>query len=206
MIDKLKKNSRYFIVLVLAVMIGSVMFEKCISAENIIESADINQMRRHIIDSIAVEQHAKRIALIDSLEKARQEEIKAIKSKNTGLLKENNKLKTQIDSIYAVADTLDLANCNKVVDFQSELIENQDTIIENQYKEIDVYRISLYSMNQKYIAEQSEKMRVRWMYDECTSDNVNLSKALKKHESWWAKNDKWVFGGLGILAGIIIAK
>lgn len=206
MIDKLKKNSRYFIVLILAVMIGSVIFEKCISAEHIIESADINQMRRHIIDSIAVEQHAKRIALIDSIERVRQEELKIIKSKNTGLLKENNKLKTHIDSIYAVADTLDLANCNKVVDFQSELILNQDTIIENQYKEIDVYRVSLYSMNQKYVYEQSEKMRVRGMYDECTSDNVNLSKALQKHESWWSKNDKWVFGGLGILVGIIIAK
>ena len=115
-------------------------------------------------------------------------------------------LREKIDSIYAANDTLNLDNCKKIVDAQEQIIEKQDTIIENKTKEIDLYRLSLYDMNRKYELENKEHNRAKEMYSNCTKDLNNSQEELKKKNNWWNRNEKWMFLGLGAIGGVLIAK
>ena len=210
-ITYLKKN---WLLLLIGVVALILLISLLISSHNQrrierdLYSIEVNSIRRNLIDSIAKVQAKKDIHLIDSLNSIRDTERKEKDKKVLTLLTENKELKKQLRSVYdEFSDNIDdIVTCKRVVEVQKDVILNQDTIITVIGEQIDSYKLTLTDLNRKYDVQLKETQRTKMMYDGCQGDVATLTKRLEKQNTWWRKNEKWLFLGAGAIGGMLIAK
>ena len=198
-----KKYIGFVFLGIILIIMFSLMLQKCNDTVEIAEQINLTKYRRELLDSVAKVNHAKQIALIDSLNAHRANEIQKMTNSITQLNKElvglKNKLKEK-------EDIHELEDCLEEVGKRDVIIAGQDVVINNKDSILMLHKLTLNDLNKKYDVEHSENIRVRDMYDSCMYDNERLIKALKKKDTWWVKNEKWIFLGAGILGTALILK
>lgn len=181
------------------------MLQKCNDTTELIDEIDLNKYRRELLDSITKANHAKTIAVIDSLNFIRQTEASKYDKKVQTLSKEVSALKSELNELKS-NPIEDISECLKVIDIQDSIIVRQEIIITKQDSTAVLHKLTISDLNKKFELEQAEKMRINGMYDDCITDNEKLIKALNKKDTWWSKNEKWVFLGAGIIGTVLIIK
>jgi len=202
------KEYYLYIVFIALFFILLPIVDKCSHEEidNTIVQVDVNKLRRHLIDSIATENHKKYILFQDSLEAVRQTQIKAKDKTIASLEKDNLKMRKKLEEIYQENDIVDLEACAEIVEVQKDIIENRDSVVIEQKKEIDIQKESLVFLNEKYNKQVEETTRVRSLQNQCESDVILLQKQLEKQNTWWKRNEKWLYLGAGVLGTLIVLK
>lgn len=193
-----------FLAFILMVMF-SLALQKCNDTTEFVDEIDLNKYRMELLDSIAKANHAKTIAVIDSLNFIRQAEISKYDKKVQTLSKVVNTLKSELNELKS-NPIEDISECLKVIDIQDSIIVRQEIIITKQDSTVVLHKLTISDLNKKFELEQAEKMRINGMYDDCITDNEKLIKALNKKDTWWSKNEKWVFLGAGIIGTVLIIK
>ena len=174
---------------------------------NEIHQVEINTIRRNTIDSMAREQAKRDIHLLDSINALREKERIKNDKKIASLEKANDKLKKDLQIAYQeFEDSATLEQCNNVVDIQKELILNQDTIITEKTMIIDSYKLTLSDMNKKYEIQVQETNRKEDMYNGCQKDLGIMTDELNRQNTWWKRNEKWIYLGAGALGTFLIIK
>jgi hypothetical protein len=209
-IDFIKKHYiTIIIVSVLTFIAISSTVSKC-TFERIAEDlrqTELNTLRRSLTDSLKQEQAKKEILLIDSLNAIREAERAVSNKKVVQLLLDNNKLKTELKKAYDnLKDSSTLENCLDVVEIQKEVINKQDTIINVQSNQVESYKLTVKDLNDKYDIQYKETLRTRMMYNDCQNDVEILVKRLEKQNTWYKKNEKWIYLGIGVVTTLIITK
>jgi hypothetical protein len=209
-IDFIKKHYiTIIIVSVLTFIAISSTVSKC-TFERIAEDlrqTELNTLRRSLTDSLKQEQAKKEILLIDSLNAIREAERAVSNKKVVQLLLDNNKLKTELKKAYDnLKDSSTIENCLDVVEIQKEVINKQDTIINVQSNQVESYKLTVKDLNDKYDIQYKETLRTRMMYNDCQNDVEILVKRLEKQNTWYKKNEKWIYLGIGVVTTLIITK
>lgn len=200
-----KKYMGYIFLGFLLIVMFSLTLQKCNDTTELIDEIDLNKYRRELLDSIAKVNHAKTIAAIDSLNFIRQTEVSKYDKKVQTLSKEIGTLKSELNALKDKPFE-DITECEKVVEKQDEVIAKQDDIITKQDSTITLHKLTISDLNKKFELEQAEKIRINGMYDNCITDNEKLIKALNKRDTWWVRNEKWVFLGVGVVGTALILK
>lgn len=184
------------------------VISKCTSKQidNAIEQVDINTIRRHLIDSMAVLQHHEYISAIDSINSLRTAQIKSISKTVDKLNKENKELRNELAQLYNDTAVMDLPTCIGITEIQRDIIVNRDSVVDHQVKEIVTYQMTLTDLNLKYESQLKETVRTQGMYKGCEADNDLLIKKLAKQNTWWKRNEKWMFLGAGIIGTTLLLK
>lgn len=201
-----KKNMVYILAALIGLLLIFGAVSKCQYAKDsklLVEVAE-NNLRRHIKDSLATVTHDRDIAIIDSVNAVRYKEIKQSEKKVNEYKKESERLKKELATIYdGMTPIADLDTCNMVVKNQSRIISVCENTVLQQDTQIVAYKLTLSDLNTKYDKEKSETTRVRDMYKGCTDDNAKLIKALENSNTWWKRNEKFLYLGVGILIPVI---
>lgn len=204
----IKKNWQLLLIGVVVLILLLLSEYTQIKIERDLYNTEVNSIRRNLIDSLAKIKAKKDIQFIDSVNSIRDTERKEKEKKVLTLLSENKELKKQLRDVYdEFSNNIDdITTCKKVVDVQKNVILNQDTIITVRGEQIDSYKLTLTDLNKKYDVQLKETQRTKTMYDECQGDVATLTKRLEKQTTWWRKNEKWLFLGVGALGGILLVK
>jgi hypothetical protein len=197
------------IVAILLFISISGMISKCNSdrISNSIHQVEINTAIRNTIDSVAREQAKRDIHLLDSINAVREKERIKNDKKIASLEKDNIKLKKDLQVAYQeFEDSATLEQCKNVVTIQKDLILNQDTLIKEKSVKIDSYKLTLSDMNKKYDIQVQETNRKDDMYNGCQKDLGVMTEELNRQNTWWKRNEKWVYLGAGALGTFLIIK
>lgn len=203
----ISKHLVYILGAIILFLTVSAIITKCNDdIDDTIDQVDINKLRRHLIDSIATESHKRYIVSIDSINALREAQIKSKDKQILSLDKENKKLRKQLENIYNDNDTINLETCLEIVDIQQDIISNRDSVIDIQTGQISLHRLTIADLNIKYDKQLSETNRVKSMYSGCQDDVLLLQKKLEQQNTWWKKNEKWIYLGVGVIGTAILVK
>lgn len=199
-----KRYMGYIFLGIILIIMFSLTLQKCNDTTELIDEIDLNKYRRELLDSIAKVNHDKTIAVIDSLNFIRQTEASKYDKKVQTLNKEVSALKSELSKFDEPLSTIE--ECLQVVDIQDSIIVKQEIIITKQDSIAVLHKLTISDLNKKFELEQAEKIRINGMYNDCMTDNEKLIKALNKKDTWWVRNEKWVFLGVGIVGTALILK
>lgn len=203
----ISKHLVYILGAIILFLTVSAIITKCNDdIDDTIDQVDVNKLRRHLIDSIATEAHKRYIVSIDSINALREAQIKSKDKQIVSLDKENKKLRKQLEDIYNDNDTINLETCLEIVDIQQDIISNRDSVIDIQTGQIYLHRLTIADLNIKYDKQLSETDRVKSMYSGCQDDVLLLQKKLEQQNTWWKKNEKWIYLGVGVIGTAILVK
>ena len=209
LIEYILKNITVFAIgaIVVFLLLSGVIY-KCTSKEidNTIEQVDINSIRRNLIDSMAKLQHQEYISAIDSINTLRTAQIKSISKTVDKLNKENKQLRNELAQLYNDTAVMDLPTCLEITEIQKDIIVNRDSVVDKQDEQIATYQITLTDLNLKYESQLKETVRTQEMYKACGVDNDKLKQRLAKQNTWWRRNEKWMFLGAGIIGTTLLLK
>jgi len=205
MIPFLKK---YWLAIVL-VAVGLFFFlsgslDSCSSkhSDTVIEAVDEAALRRHLIDSLKTESAAIELLRIDSVQKIGQKKVSALKKEVSRLEKERDELAAAFyrDTasapddcalIIAKADSAIKASAQVSDSLKAEVLQ-QEGLTENEKAKTEQYR-------GLYLLEKGN-------YKSAEGNISQLKKELNRQTNWWHRNEKWIYGGLGMVLGILIMK
>ena len=174
--------------------------------DDTIEQVDINSLRRNLIDSMAKLQHQEYISAIDSINSLRTAQIKSISKTVDKLNNENKDLRNELAQLYNDTAVMDLPTCLEITEIQRDIIVNRDSVVDHQIKQITTYQMTLTDLNLKYESQLKETVRKQEMYNGCMADSEKLKKQLAKQNTWWKRNEKWMFLGAGIIGTTLLLK
>jgi len=176
----------------------------------VIQQVDQSLIRKQVEDSILLIIEAEKLALIDSVNTAAQAQREASNKKITSLESDNKALRGKLGKIlvdyYADTTKRTLENCERVVDVQSQVIQNQDTIIQEQTTQIGSYIVTVEGLENKAVILTDQAERTKQLYDICQDNTDRLIRELKKQNTWWRRNEKWIFLGAGVAGTLLILK
>lgn len=220
----LKKNRVYLIggMLVFIIIMGAV--DRCSTkrALHIIEQAELEGWRVHYRDSIqrefleAENKMLEESRIKDSIQTAFYEQRALEKEKEVGELQNKIDLlkKTSQSAVDDYRkDTIQTVKCNEAI-FELEkyiaTIESQNIvlkdIIEDKDKAIVGYRTQILRYDQLNKNLQKEIDIIRATSLEKDRINAQLQKQLRKEQTWWRKNEKWIYLGVGVVTTGLILK
>jgi len=163
-------------------------FDRCSirHTEAVIEAVDEASLRRVIIDSMQSVQAKARLAVIDSTKKAANKIIKR-QDKEIRLL--NDSLGHTLAN-YEKDTTAQTPTCDSIINLFGKVVVRQDSTIQQERikstsltSEVKVTRALLAGCGESLIVEKN---------------NVKeLKEALRREMSWWNRNEKWVYFGVG---------
>lgn len=220
----LKKNRVYLIggVLVFIIIMGAV--DRCSTkrALHIVEQAEFESWRVHYRDSIqreflkAENKVLEESRIKDSIQTAFYE-LQALEKE-----KEVGKLQNKIDLLKKISnkavedyreDTIQTVKCDEAI-FQLEkyvtVIESQNIVLKDIIRDKDSaivgYRTQILRHDQLNKNLQKEIDIVRATSLEQDRINAQLQKQLRKEQTWWRKNEKWIYLGVGVVTTGLILK
>lgn len=147
-----------------------------------IQQVDDNVMRREITDSINAIYAEREITKLDSLREEKDSRINRLKKENASL----KAIVADRVEVYQADTTQQTPKCDSVI---SAYIEYTDTLQATirQYDTLSVIQDSTISfwMVQTRYADNN--------YRSATKDIISLQRELAKKNTWWAKNEKWIY-------------
>lgn len=171
-------------------------------SEAVIEAVDEAKLRRHLIDSITTVNAATELRRIDSVQKAGQNKVAALK-------KQISKLENERDGLIAdfVADT------SAQPDDCAPIIALADSALKKSVQVADSLKaqVTIQEDLTKKEQEKAQQFRALYLfernnYESSEADVERLKKQLAKEMTWWRKNEKWFFAGGAAALMFLIAK
>jgi len=178
-------------------------------SEQVIATVDQSQLRQHLTDSLLRVQSKREIAVIDSVNALRINDRKVSDVKIHTLTVKTDGLQTKLNvqlSDYRSDTTAQSDKCDSVITTQQDIIQNQDTTIQELDKETVSYSLSLYDLNTKYEIQKQETERCNKSNDIATKNVGILTNELKKKDNWWNRNQKWFYLVGGATVTYLIVK
>lgn len=175
---------------------------------NIITDVERSTIRKHIIDSVLSEQATRDVYTIDSINKIRDKEraslsveINKEKIKTQRLIKERDALLNGY-----IADTLSQSDkCNDIIEKDGEIISSQQITISKLETDTTILSFYLNDTKKKYFIEVDNHNRTKDINLICKQNQELLIKELQKQNTWWRRNEKWIYFGAGLIVPIAIA-
>jgi hypothetical protein len=195
--DFLKKNWTIVVIVILLLFIAlSSMFSKCNNTrvETIIEQVDISTVKRKTIDSMASIQAERERYVVDSADRVSGKKIRQLEKK---IVDEEQVFAQQLNA-YNADSSSQTPKCDS-------LISQAQVIVYDLHKDIDLLKASNANIRLRSSIDSTELIR-------CTEslyiayDNIDKLKNVKINSSWWQKNDKYVYLGVGIAGTMAVIK
>lgn len=176
--------------------------------DTLISQVDASIIRAHIIDSLSSILAMNEIQVIDSVNKERnkervilKDEIQKEKSKSLRLIKERDSLLEGY-----LADTLSQSDkCDEIIEKDNEIISSQQITISKLETDTTILSFYLRDTEKKYYIEVSNHNRTKDLNELCNKNTMILMNNLRSKNTWYKRNEKWIYFGSGIvLTGIAV--
>lgn len=187
-------------ILVLLFIFGT--FDSCSERHttDVIQQVDLNEMKRHISDSITAEYTNRELAKLDSASNQSNRVIRRLKSEYRDL---EQLIANQVDGIEEDTTRDDCAPL--VAKYDSALVlyaQYADTLkrtigVQDGLLVVKDSTISIYQ--QKYRQIESS-------YKSAQQDVLILHNELNKKDTWWKRNEKWIYFIGGVIGTGILLK
>ena len=197
-IDYIVKN--WIILLLIAVGVflmvsGGIGSCKQKKAEQIVTEVNVSTMRQQLTDSILAVQAKKDITLIDSLNTVNDKKLSETRKENkTNEAKLNAKIQA-----YQSDTTSQTPACDSV-------ISQARIVIDNLKEEVRLVSDINKNLNLKIEIGESELTRTSQSLSLAYASNEKLQKVIYSQNTWWRRNEKYVYYGAGVATAIAIIK
>jgi hypothetical protein len=199
LLDKIKGvgiGSLVIIVILASLFIAGV-FDSCSDrkTETTLTQVELNRALRNQADSLQIEYAKLEREKIAFVQRAADGRIKTLK-------KENGRLKRLIDDQvgYYESDTVfQTETCDSIIQLYSQYSDSlRSEIVQHEAK--------FAATDSLLILERSESARYKSMYEWSESDNLKLAEQLARKNTWWRRNEKWVYFGVGFVSSKLLLK
>lgn len=188
-------------------VIFSVTFSQCSKQwiETVIDNTE--DVRLQVIDSVKRVEEQKRIQIADSLRKAYEQRELAANKEINSYKKENTSLKKKLSTLeQEYKDSSTIEKCEEIVEVQKEVIINQDSIIVKKDVVIGTYDDRIKLLNVQLVIKDEQAIRQAELYSRCQDNTDRLVRELKRKNTWWKRNEKWIYFGAGAAGTFFLAR
>lgn len=198
----MKKISKYGIIsaviaIALFLFITTVL-NKCKTDDisGVVTEIDIPTIRAEIIDSLLLEQAKRDIYIIDSTNNERSKEIQKNKielSVKDKKLKKYESERNELLISYKKDTTKQTVECNEIIAKDIEVITTQKEVITLLKSDTALLSLSLNDQKKKYYIEVDSHSRTLNLYYDSKTKNEELLNLLKKDNTWFKRNERWLY-------------
>ena len=198
----MKKISKYGIIsaviaIALFLFITTVL-NKCKTDDisGVVTEIDIPTIRARIIDSMLLEQAKRDIYVIDSTNNERSKEIQKNKielSVKDKKLKKYELERNELLTSYKKDTTKQTVECNEIIAKDIEVITTQKEVITLLKSDTALLSLSLNDQKKKYYIEVDSHSRTLNLYNASKTKNEELLNLLKKDNTWFKRNERWLY-------------
>lgn len=198
----MKKISKYGIIsaviaIALFLFITTVL-NKCKTDDisGVVTEIDISTIRARIIDSMLLEQAKRDIYVIDSTNNERSKEIQKNKielSVKDKKLKKYELERNEMLTSYKKDTTKQTVECNEIIAKDIEVITTQKEVITLLKSDTALLSLSLNDQKKKYYIEVDSHSRTLNLYNDSKTKNEELLNLLKKDNTWFKRNERWLY-------------
>ena len=198
----MKKISKYGIIsaviaIALFLFITTVL-NKCKTDDisGVVTEIDISTIRAKIIDSMLLEQAKRDIYVIDSTNNERSKEIQKNKielSVKDKKLKKYELERNELLTSYKKDTTKQTVECNEIIAKDIEVITTQKEVITLLKSDTALLSLSLNDQKKKYYIEVDSHSRTLNLYNDSKTKNEELLNLLKKDNTWFKRNERWLY-------------
>ena len=198
----MKKISKYGIIsaviaIALFLFITTVL-NKCKTDDisGVVTEIDIPTIRAEIIDSMLLEQAKRDIYVIDSTNNERSKEIQKNKielSVKDKKLKKFESERNELLTSYKKDTAKQTAECNEIIAKDIEVITTQKEVITLLKSDTTLLSLSLNDQTKKYYIEVENHSRTLNLYYDSKTKNEELLNLLKKDNTWFKRNERWLY-------------
>lgn len=163
---------------------------------NTITEMEYSTIKAEIIDSMLSVQAKRDVFVIDSTNNERSKEIQKNKielSLKDKKLKKYELERNELLASYKKDTTLQTEECNEIIAKDNEVIETQKEVITLLKEDTTLLSLSLNDQKKKYYIELENHNRTLDLYNYSKSKNEELENMLKKNNTWFKRNESWLY-------------
>lgn len=163
---------------------------------NTITEMERSTIKAEIIDSMLSVQAKRDVFVIDSTNNERSKEIQKNKielSLKDKKLKKYELERNELLASYKKDTTLQTEECNEIIAKDNEVIETQKEVITLLKSDTTLLSLSLNDQKKKYYIELENHNRTLDLYNYSKSKNEELENMLKKNNTWFKRNESWLY-------------
>lgn len=179
-------------------------FDSCSSrrTDGVISQVEINEARRQIADSITAKYTNEMLAKIDSVERFSEKKIKRLKSEYRQL---EALIVAQVDG-YESDSMYNNPECESVVQRCDSILalyaEYSDTLVATIQEQDDL----IAAKNERIAAMDNRYNQLNLSYSSAKLDISIIKEQLASKNTWWARNQKWIYFVGGAVGAALILK
>lgn len=170
---------------------------------NTITEMEYSTRKAEIIDSMLSVQAKRDVFVIDSTNNERSKEIQKNKielSLKDKKLKKYELERNELLASYKKDTTLQTEECNEIIAKDNEVIETQKEVITLLKADTTLLSLTLNDQKKKYYIELENHNRTLDLYNYSKSKNEELANMLKKNNTWFKRNESWLYFISGSIA------